>query len=193
MRMYRRHIFLQKHIFAVSVCTYHVLFLRRRNVKLSKLSMFKQVNTHLFFVEVIVPKFQNGLISLIAHDTTMKIPILNSLNINLKNVYLKNNINLAKLNNLNFHEPKTKNFPLIKLLKIIPKKDSLFETALVTINDFIVDLFLKNKVKFTDISKIMLNMINTKKFKKYKYMYPRDIKIILKTKKEIEIYLNKIF
>ena len=159
------------------------------NVNYNQLNM---IIHPLSYVHSII-KFQNGLISLIAHDTTMKIPILNSLNINLKNVYLKNNINLAKLNNLNFHEPKTKNFPLIKLLKIIPKKDSLFETALVTINDFIVDLFLKNKVKFTDISKIMLNMINTKKFKKYKYMYPRDIKIILKTKKEIEIYLNKIF
>ena len=137
-------------------------------------------------------KYENGLINLVAHDTNMKIPILNSLNLKSMDIFLKNTIDLDKLNKPNFHQPKSINFPLIKLLKKIPSTDSLFETALVTANDYLVNLFLKNKIKFTEISKIMLKLVDTKKFKKYKYQYPSKIKMILKTKNEVEFYLKKI-
>ena len=47
----------------------------------------------------------------------------------------------------------SKKFPLIKILKMLPYNTSLFETILVSINDKFVELFLNNKIKFTDISK----------------------------------------
>ena len=42
--------------------------------------------------------------------------------------------------------------PMIKLLKKLPNKSSLFETIIVSANDTLVNLFL-SKIKFTDIQK----------------------------------------
>jgi len=135
-------------------------------------------------------KFKNGLINLVAHNTSMSIPIYNSLN--MKPSYLSNTkINIDKLNNLDFAYPDVKNFPLIKLLKEIPTNDSLFETVIITINDYLVNLFLNNKIKFTDISKLMFKIINTNDLKRYKLIYPNNIKMILKTKKVTENFINK--
>jgi 1-deoxy-D-xylulose-5-phosphate reductoisomerase len=137
-------------------------------------------------------KFRNGIIKLVAHDTTMEIPLLNSLNIN-SNKFLKNKIDISKLNNLNFDYVSSNNFPLVELLNALPNNDSLFETVIVTINDYLVELFLNNKIKFTDISKIMFKMIKIKFFKKYKLIYPSSVKMILNTKTSTESYLNKFF
>ena len=135
-------------------------------------------------------KFKNGLINLVAHNTSMSIPIYNSLN--MKPSYLSvTKINIDKLNNLAFAYPDVKNFPLIKLLKEIPTNDSLFETVIITINDYLVNLFLNNKIKFTDISKLMFKIINTNDLKRYKLIYPNNIKMILKTKKVTENFINK--
>ena len=42
---------------------------------------------------------------------------------------------------------------MIKLLKKLPNKSSLFETIIVSANDTLVNLFLSKKIKFTDIHK----------------------------------------
>ena len=67
-------------------------------------------------------KFNNGVIKIIAHDTTMKIPIFNTLfknnAINLKTQKL----NIEVLNNLNFKKVNTFRYPMIKLLKLLPAK-----------------------------------------------------------------------
>ena len=39
----------------------------------------------------------------------------------------------------------------MNILKLVPKKETLFETVLVSANDELVDLFLKNKINFDDI------------------------------------------
>jgi 1-deoxy-D-xylulose-5-phosphate reductoisomerase len=53
-------------------------------------------------------KFNNGLIKIIAHDTTMKVPIFNTLFFNTNNKIKSKKIDLKVLNNLNFEkvEPK---------------------------------------------------------------------------------------
>ena len=98
------------------------------------------------------------------------------------------------LNNLDFRTANSKKFPLIKVLKMLPNNTSLFETILVSINDKFVELFLKNKIKFTDISKKMNKMLNLYTFKKYKKIKPKSINEIIdmnkKIKDKIEI-LNK--
>ena len=58
----------------------------------------------------------------------------------------------GNLNSLNFEKVDSKKFPVIKILKKITKKNSLFDTVLVSINDELVSLFLKKKIKFLDIS-----------------------------------------
>ena len=90
--------------------------------------------------------FNNGMKKIIAHETTMEIPIFNSLYEN-KNFYnLKKDINLNKLDNLNFIKPNFLKFPLLKLLKYIPDKISLLETVIVSANDELVKMYLNRKL-----------------------------------------------
>jgi 1-deoxy-D-xylulose-5-phosphate reductoisomerase len=120
-------------------------------------------------------KFDNGLTKIIAHDTTMKIPIFNTLYENNDKKLYSKAIDINSLNNLNFKSIELKRFPMVKLLNILPQKQSLFETVVVSANDTLVELFLKNKIKFTDIQKKLFMIINKKKFLKFKKRYPKKI------------------
>ena len=110
------------------------------------------------YVHAII-KFKNGLTKIIVHDTNMKIPIFNSLYLSKKMINSKK-LDFKILNNLDFRYANSRKFPLIKVIKILPNNSSLYETILVSINDKLVELFLNNKIKFTDISKKMNNMTN---------------------------------
>ena len=129
------------------------------------------------YVHAII-KLKNGLTKIIVHDTSMKIPIFNSLYSSKK--FIKSSyINFKILNNLDFRDVNLKKFPLVKILKMLPNYDSLFETILVSINDKLVDLFLNNKIKFTDISKKMNKMLSLSSLKKYKKIKPKKIEEII--------------
>ena len=91
-------------------------------------------------------KFKNGLTKLLIHDPRMIIPIHNSIYFNENKDLKSNKIDFKALNNLNFQNVDYKKFPLLKLLNKLPEKDSLFETVLVTINDYFVLAFLKKKL-----------------------------------------------
>ncbi len=119
------------------------------------------------YVHAIV-KFKNGLIKLVAHDTNMKIPIFNSIYDEDKNKFNSKKININILNNLNFSNVDIKKYPLINILKLIPQKESLFETLLVSINDELVGLFLENKIGFDEISIRLNRLINNKTLLKYR-------------------------
>ena len=119
------------------------------------------------YVHAII-KFNNGLISLVAHETDMKIPIFNSIYHDDNKKYKSKKIDLKILNNLNFSKVDSKKYPLINILKKVPNKDTLFETLLVTINDELVNQFLKNKIRFEDISFNLKQIINSKLMSKYR-------------------------
>ena len=144
------------------------------------------------YVHAII-KFKNGLTKIIVHDTNMKIPIFNSLYLSKKMINSKK-LDFNTLNNLDFRDANPKKFPLIKILKMLPNNTSLFETILVSINDKFVELFLRDKIKFTDISKKMNKMLNLYKFKKYKKIKPKNIEEIVnmntKIKNEIEYFIK---
>ena len=123
-------------------------------------------------------KFFNGLIKIIAHDTTMKIPIFNSIYRNNDNKLKTKNIDLNKLNNLQLKKVNFKKFPILKILKKLPSKNTLFYTLIVSANDTYVELFLKNQIKFTDIHRNFIKFINNKKFKKYIEKKPNSLKDI---------------
>ena len=81
----------------------------------------------------------------------MEIPIYNSLfEIKDKN-FSFDKVDISKLNNLEFQKVDFKKFPINDILSVIPEKDSLFETILVTANDTLVELYLKNKIMYYDI------------------------------------------
>ena len=137
-----------------------------------------------------VLKFKNGLTKMIVHDTNMEIPIFNSLYDSNRHIRSKK-IDLKILNNLEFKKIDSNRFPVVKLLKKLPEKNSLFETALVSVNDKLVKLFLNNRIKFTDISKKMNSILNLKEFKKYKKLKANRIEDIINLNKKIEIKMNK--
>ena len=145
------------------------------------------------YIHAIV-KLKNGLTKIVAHDTNMKIPIFNSL-YSSNNFINSKKLNLKILNNLEFKEINYKRFSVIKILNKLPENSSLFETILVSINDKLVELFLANKIKFTDIPKKMHNMLDLNELKKYKMIKPRKINDIIflnnKIRSKIEIK-NKI-
>ena len=125
-------------------------------------------------------KFNNGLTKIIAHDTTMKVPIFNTLYLNNNKKFKTKNININLLNNLNFKEVDLIRYPMTKLLRFLPSKPSLFETVIVAANDTLVELFLNNKIKFIDIQKRLFKIINKKKFLNYKNKHPKKIQDIIK-------------
>ena len=142
------------------------------------------------FVHAIV-FFNGGIIKFLAHDTNMIIPISNALGINLnsKKKNLKNY--LLDLNNLEFFHPNINKFPLLKIINLLPERDSFFETILITLNDNLVDKYLMGKINYISIHLNILNLIEKPYFKKYYKLKPTSLYDI---KKMIEItnnYLDK--
>ena len=122
-------------------------------------------------------KFKNGLIKICAHEPNMSIPIANSLNKNFNDIN-NNKINFKILNNLNFTDVDIKKFPVIKILKKYPNYCTLFDTALVSINDELVNLFLNKKISFEDIFKNLIYILNLNSIKKLKKIVPNNYKEI---------------
>ena len=135
-------------------------------------------------------KFRSGIIKIIAHDTDMKVPIFNTLDVNFNKTIKTNKINISKLNNLSLKKVNIRKFPLTKILSILPEKSSLFETVIVSANDELVKLFLKNKIKFTDISKKLLSILKYKEFNKYKRFEPKNISEIIKLNNYVRLKIN---
>ena len=157
------------------------------NLSYDKLSIFIHPKS---YVHAIV-KFKNGLTKLVVHDTSMKIPIANSLYVSSKIINSKS-INLKILNNLDFKVIDNNRFPVTKILKMLPKKSSLFESVLVSTNDKLVDLFLNKKIKFTDIQKFLFKIINYDEFKKLKSKKPKNVKEINNLNEIVNSKMNKI-
>jgi 1-deoxy-D-xylulose-5-phosphate reductoisomerase len=67
-------------------------------------------------------KFNNGLTNIIVHDTTMKVPIFNTLFFDLNQKLITSKININTLNNLNLNDVDSKRYPMIKLLNFLPRK-----------------------------------------------------------------------
>ncbi len=142
------------------------------------------------YVHAII-KFKNGLIKLIAHDTTMKIPIFNTLYKSQSNKIITKGLKINILNNLKFKIPATNRYPMIKLLKLLPKKNSLYETVIVSANDCLVELFLKEKIGFLNIQKELFKIILSKEFTSYKKKVPNTVDDILNLNNYVRLKLLK--
>ena len=131
---------------------------------------------HQSYIHSII-KFKSGLIKICAHEPDMSIPIANSLNKNFR-YKSKNKLDFKILNNLNFIDVDKKKFPVIKILDKYPNYCSLYDTALVSINDELVNLFLDQKISFEDIFKNLIYIINLRSIKKLKKIVPKNYKEI---------------
>ena len=134
--------------------------------------------------------FNNGLTKLLAHDTTMEIPISNAMNLNNRNFTLKfKPFDYQKLNGKTFIKPDIINFPLLKILNN-KFNNTYFETILVSLNDELVRRYLNNKIPYISIHKTMLELLKKKYFSKYYNKSPRNIYEIKLMVKRVNQYLE---
>ncbi len=144
------------------------------------------------YVHAII-KFRNGITKILIHETSMKIPIFNALYYNDLNKKISSKeIDINILNNLNLSKPNTKRFKALKFIKMLPKKISLFETILITANDEIVKLFLKNKISFQKIVPTIHKIIKYKDFKKFKKIKPKNLDNITELSKFVRFKIQSI-
>ena len=139
-----------------------------------------------------IVKFNNGLTKLLIHDTNMSIPIFNSIYLKGDKKIKSKNLNLDILNNLNLTNVDQKRFPVVQILKKLHNKCSLFETVIVSANDNLVHQFLNGKIKFTDISKNLLKILNDKEFLKLKNITPKNIEDINKLANYVSLKVNSM-
>ena len=159
------------------------------NLEYKKLSIF--IHRQSYIHSII--KLKNGMIKFIAHDTTMKIPIFNSLFSDKIKYFPSKNISAKFLDNLNFQNVNYESFPIDKILKLLPNKISLFETVLVATNDMLVDLYLKKKISFVNFHKELIKFLKLKEFQKYKKKNVRNLDDILNLNKYVRLKINNMY
>jgi 1-deoxy-D-xylulose-5-phosphate reductoisomerase len=121
----------------------------------------------------------------------MQIPIFNTLLLDDNKNLKSKKIDIKILNNLSLNKPNPKMFPMINLLKYLPKKNSLFETVIVSANDTLVELFLKHEIRFIDIQKELFKILDLKEFNKYRKIYPQKVNDILELNHYVRLKILK--
>ena len=137
-------------------------------------------------------EFKNGLSKFLAHKPDMKIPIHNSLYSSNKKYFRSNSIDLEILNDLEFKRGNIKKFPLVKLLNILPNRPSLFETVLITINDYLVFKFLDKKINFSKLVKLIYKISNRREFLKYKKIKPKNVEEIYSLRNYVSMKMDSL-
>ena len=156
------------------------------NINLKKLSILIHPNS---YVHAIL-SLKDGMIKIIAHETTMEIPIINSLYQQKNFSYKIKKVDIKLLNRLELSEVNIKKFPIVKILNKIPQKISLFETALVSANDELVRLYLKKQINYNEIIKKLSYLIKSKEFEKLKKISPRSCNDIIKLDEYVRLKIN---
>ena len=137
-------------------------------------------------------KFQNGLIKLLIHEPDMKIPIYNSLYYKENQKLKTKPLNFNILNDLKLKNVEVKKFSLVSLLNKLPNNSSLFETILITINDFFVNKYLNKRINFQQLTKMIYKISNLKEFQKFKKIQPKSIKEIYNLRNYVHLKLNTL-
>ncbi len=144
------------------------------------------------YVHAII-EYNDGLIKIIAHETTMQIPIYNTIYESNENLINIKNINFNKLNSSVFKFVDTKKFPTVNILKKLTNKNSLFETVIVATNDELVKLFLDKKIKYNEIYEKIMNIINKNEFLAFKKHLPRNISEVINTSDLVRSKIKSIY
>ena len=158
------------------------------NLDYDKISILTHPKSYLHAIT----KFNNGLTKLLLHDPDMKIPIYNSIYSADTKLIKTHSLNLKILNNLELKEVDTKKFPLVKLLNKLPNYSSLFETVLITTNDYLVFKFLEKKINFQKLIKLIERISNIKEFQKFKKIKPKNIDDIYDLKDYVSLKLDSL-
>ena len=143
------------------------------------------------YVHAIV-KFKNGLIKFLIHEPDMKIPIYNSIYYEKNKCIKTRPLDFKILNNLQLKKVEKTKFPLVKLLDKIPNQSSLFETILITINDYLVYKFLEKKINFQELNRLIYKFSNYKEFQKFKKINPKNLKEIYNLRDYVRLKIESL-
>ena len=132
-------------------------------------------------------EFKNGLTKFIYHDTSMIVPLANAIfddNL-LINDFLKLKKNKFS-EKLIFEKVNPEIFPAIKLKKKLsehPSSPIIINAA----NDILVEQFLKKRIAFLSIFKLIMSILNDSNYKKYAIRKPKNLNEII----EIDSWAKK--
>ena len=143
------------------------------------------------YVHAIV-KLKNALIKILVHEPDMKIPIYNSLYLTTKKNIKSKELNISILNDLRLKKINHNQFPLIKILKNLNDNDSLYETIIVTINDYFVLKYLDNKIEYHQMIKLIHKYCNYSEFLKYRNILPINVTEIYKVRDYVSLKLSDL-
>ena len=85
-----------------------------------------------------------------------------------------------------------KKFPLTNIINVVPEKNSLFETVIVSANDELVNLYLNKKISFMGLQKFLQNFIKLKEFTKLKNKKPKNISEIYDLNGYVRLKIKKL-
>ena len=158
------------------------------DIPYKKISILTHPNSYIHSII----KFKNGLTKILAHDPDMRIPIFNSLYFNKSEITRTKPVNLHFLNNLKLKNVNTRKFFLTKTIANLPQKSSLYETILITVNDYLVYKFLENRISFKDLMQMIQKFSNLKEFQKFKKIRPKNIEDIYRLRDYVSLKMNSL-
>jgi len=118
--------------------------------------------------------------------TDMKLPIAYAVLDEVNEEILKP-LNLVEIGSLEFRKIDSIRYPVWELKDLLLKKSDL-GIVINTANEFAINMFLKNRINFLDISRIIINSI-----KKFENIKINSIDEIFEIKKEVLGYLNESY
>ena len=125
-----------------------------------------------------IVKFKNGLTKFIYHETSMIIPLANAIfdgNLNIEDFYKEKNPRKNKIiEDLTFKKINKKTFPIIKIKNRLNEYPST-PIIINACNEILVDQFLQKNIPFLSISKIIMNILSDRNYKKYAIRTPKNI------------------
>ena len=126
-----------------------------------------------------IVEFKNGLTKFIYHETSMTVPLANAIfddNLSIKD-FLKVKTNKFS-DKLTFEIVNPKIFPTIKLKKKLGKYPST-PIIINAANDILVNHFLKKRIDFLSIFKLIMSILSDSNYKKYAIRKPKNLNEII--------------
>ncbi len=100
--------------------------------------------------------------------TDMKVPIQYALTYPEREDSLLPSLNLSEIKALEFYEVDEEKFPIIKLARLALEEGESYQIALNAANEVAVSAFLKQRIKFMDISEVVTEIVENHQKRKVK-------------------------
>ena len=133
-------------------------------------------------------EYNNFIYNMVAFQNDMLIPIYNFLNQKFNYVLNRDKFRISNNQSFNFFNVKNQEFPIYKFFKNLNKSDPSNIIKFNVGNEYAVNLFKNNKIKYTEILKIIIKITSINM--EYKL---NNIKDIINYHELLEIKINEKF